>query len=74
MIILMVYNQHDWNLLFVKWLNSFSVPYDLSMGGSKEKWAESFLAHMQGKWEICKPAWRSLQMEVSELKPRPIAL
>ncbi|KAL6293880.1 hypothetical protein ACE6H2_002022 [Prunus campanulata] len=49
-------------------LLSFSVPYDLSMRGSKEKWAEAFLAHMQGKWEICRPAWRSLQMEVQSEK------
>lgn len=54
-------------------LLSFSVPYDLSMRGSKEKWAEAFLAHMQGRWERCKPAWRPLQMEVSELKPQTIA-
>lgn len=54
-------------------LLSFSVPYDLSMRGSKEKWAEAFLAHMQGRWERCKRAWRPLQMEVSELKPQTIA-
>ncbi|XP_030969398.1 uncharacterized protein LOC115989716 isoform X3 [Quercus lobata] len=55
-------------------LLSFSVPYDLSMGGSKEQWAEAFLAHMQEKWERCRPAWSSLQMEVSECYPQAIVL
>lgn len=55
-------------------LLSFSVPYDLSMGGSKEQWAEAFLVHMQEKWERCKPAWRSLEMEVSECYPQAIVL
>ncbi|KAK7845977.1 hypothetical protein CFP56_008608 [Quercus suber] len=45
----------------------FSVPYDLSMGGSKEQWAEAFLAHMLEKWERCRPAWSSLQMEQSPI-------
>ncbi len=60
--------------IFCNLLNSFSVPYDLSMGGSKEQWAEAFLVHMQEKWERCKPAWRSLEMEVSECYPQAIVL
>ncbi|RDX93444.1 hypothetical protein CR513_24299, partial [Mucuna pruriens] len=44
-------------------LLSFSVPYDLSMRGSSEQWAEAFLAHMQSKWERCANAWKSLKME-----------
>lgn len=55
-------------------LNSFSVPYDVSMGGSKEPWAEIFMAKMQSKWGNCKQAWRTLQMEVSECFPQAIAL
>nr|DAD35928.1 TPA_asm: hypothetical protein HUJ06_006568 [Nelumbo nucifera] len=42
---------------------SFSVPYDLSMGGKNEPWAEEFLASMMTKWERCKQAWGNLQME-----------
>ncbi|GMH28605.1 hypothetical protein Nepgr_030448 [Nepenthes gracilis] len=55
-------------------LLSFSVPYDLSMEGSNEPWAEAFLLHMQAKWERCKQAWRSLQMEVTQCYPQAIAL
>ncbi|KAE8125263.1 hypothetical protein FH972_020094 [Carpinus fangiana] len=55
-------------------LLSFSVPYDLSMGGSNEQWAEAFLANMQEKWGRCKQVWRSLQMEVSECYPQAIVL
>ncbi|KAM5570166.1 hypothetical protein ABKV19_017265 [Rosa sericea] len=55
-------------------LLSFSVPYDLSIRGSKEEWAEALLAHLQEKWERCKNAWRSLQLEVSELNPQAIVL
>ncbi|KAJ0092150.1 hypothetical protein Patl1_26416 [Pistacia atlantica] len=55
-------------------LMSFSVPYDLSMGGSKEPWAEIFLAKMQSKWGKCKQTWRTLKMEVSECFPQAIAL
>ncbi|XP_062107840.1 uncharacterized protein LOC133818795 isoform X2 [Humulus lupulus] len=55
-------------------LLSFSVPYGLSMGGSNEQWAKAYLAHMQMKWERCKQAWRSLQMDVSECKPQAIVL
>ncbi|XP_040999972.1 uncharacterized protein LOC121246054 [Juglans microcarpa x Juglans regia] len=51
-------------------LLSFSVPYELSMGGSNEPWAEAFLAHMQDKWGSCKQVWRSLQMEVSACYPQ----
>ncbi|VVB06255.1 unnamed protein product [Arabis nemorensis] len=32
-------------------LTSFSVPYDLSMGGSKEVWAETFMERMCSRWE-----------------------
>lgn len=55
-------------------LLSFSVPYDLSMGGSNEEWAEAFLANMKEKWGRCKQVWRSLQMEVSECYPQAIVL
>ncbi|KAJ9189189.1 hypothetical protein P3X46_000515 [Hevea brasiliensis] len=55
-------------------LMSFSVPYELSMGGSKEQWAEAFLAQMQSRWEKCKNIWRPLQMEVSECYPQAIVL
>ncbi|XP_059446303.1 uncharacterized protein LOC132177838 isoform X2 [Corylus avellana] len=55
-------------------LLSFSVPYDLSMGGSNEQWAEAFLANMQEKWGRCKQVWRSLHMEVSECYPQAIVL
>ncbi|XP_044498516.1 uncharacterized protein LOC123220379 [Mangifera indica] len=55
-------------------LMSFSVPYDLSMGGSKEPWAEMFLAKMQSKWGKCKQTWRTLKMEVNECFPQAIAL
>ncbi|KAK9932389.1 hypothetical protein M0R45_019628 [Rubus argutus] len=55
-------------------LLSFSVPYGLSMGGSKEEWAEAFLAYLQEKWERCKTAWRSLRLEVSEFNPQAIVL
>lgn len=53
---------------------SFSVPYDLSMGGSNEPWAKAFMAHLEAKWEKCNQVWRSLQMEVSECPPQAIAL
>ncbi|GLT34877.1 hypothetical protein SLA2020_093680 [Shorea laevis] len=55
-------------------LMSFSVPYDLSMGGNKEPWAVKFLASMQSKWEKCKLTWRSLKMEVAECYPQAIVL
>ncbi|KAH8484295.1 hypothetical protein H0E87_028665 [Populus deltoides] len=55
-------------------LLSFSVPYELSMGGSNEPWAVAFLAQMQTKWAKCKPTWRSLKMEVSECYPQAIVL
>ncbi|KAH9783559.1 hypothetical protein KPL71_009355 [Citrus sinensis] len=45
-------------------LMSFSVPYELSMEGSNEPWAEMFLAKMQSKWAKCDPTWRTLQMEM----------
>lgn len=55
-------------------LLSFSVPYELSMGGSNEPWAVAFLAQMQTRWAKCKPTWRSLKMEVSECYPQAIVL
>ncbi|GAB4825458.1 hypothetical protein Ancab_008331 [Ancistrocladus abbreviatus] len=55
-------------------LMSFSVPYDLSVEGRNEPWAEAFWLHMQAKWERCKQAWRCLQMEVSECHPQAIVL
>ncbi|XP_022761648.1 uncharacterized protein LOC111307748 [Durio zibethinus] len=55
-------------------LMSFSVPYDLSMRGSNEPWAEMFLGGLQSKWETCKQTWSCLEMEVSECYPQAIAL
>ncbi|WCJ41333.1 hypothetical protein M5689_022211 [Euphorbia peplus] len=55
-------------------LMSFSVPYELSMGGSKEPWAEAFMAQMQSRWENCKRVWKTLEMEVSECYPQAIVL
>ncbi|GAY36962.1 hypothetical protein CUMW_280150, partial [Citrus unshiu] len=51
-------------------LMSFSVPYELSMEGSNEPWAEMFLAKMQSKWAKCKPTWRTLQMEGRKRAPQ----
>ena len=68
------YHKFLTHICFCKWLISFSVPYGLSMGGSKEEWAEAFLARLQEKWESCKNAWKSLRLEVSELKPQAIVL
>ncbi|KAK4424974.1 hypothetical protein Salat_1691000 [Sesamum alatum] len=55
-------------------LMSFTVPFDLSLDGSNEPWAQSFLAHMRGRWENCKHIWGSLHMEVSGCYPQAIAL
>ncbi|KAK9159562.1 hypothetical protein Syun_005903 [Stephania yunnanensis] len=55
-------------------LMSFSVPYDLSMGGKNEPWAEAFLARMLAKLGNCKHVWRSMELEVSECYPQAIAL
>ncbi|XP_048140342.1 uncharacterized protein LOC115745186 isoform X3 [Rhodamnia argentea] len=55
-------------------LMSFSVPYDLSMGGSHEPWAEAFLSDMHERWGRCKPAWGALHMEVTECYPQAIVL
>ncbi|XP_031380245.1 uncharacterized protein LOC116195292 isoform X1 [Punica granatum] len=55
-------------------LMSFSVPYDLSMGGSKEPWAEAFMAQIRARREGCKHAWRTLRLEVSECYPQAIVL
>ncbi|XP_011091654.1 uncharacterized protein LOC105172021 isoform X4 [Sesamum indicum] len=55
-------------------LMSFTVPFDLSMEGSNEPWAQSFLAHMRGRWENCKHIWGSLHLEVSGCYPQAIAL
>ncbi|KAJ4822681.1 hypothetical protein Tsubulata_027245 [Turnera subulata] len=55
-------------------LMSFSVPYELSMGGSNEPWAKAFMAQLQSKWEKCKQTWRSLHLEVDECYPQAIVL
>ncbi|KAI3470137.1 hypothetical protein Pfo_026800 [Paulownia fortunei] len=55
-------------------LMSFTVPHDMSLEGSNEPWAKSFLAHMRGRWENCKHVWGSLHMEVSGCYPQSIAL
>ncbi|XP_031380246.1 uncharacterized protein LOC116195292 isoform X2 [Punica granatum] len=55
-------------------VHSFSVPYDLSMGGSKEPWAEAFMAQIRARREGCKHAWRTLRLEVSECYPQAIVL
>ncbi|KAF8085846.1 hypothetical protein N665_0645s0024 [Sinapis alba] len=55
-------------------LTSFSVPYELSMGGSEEVWAESFLERTSSRWEECKHIWRSLDLQVSECYPQAIVL
>ncbi|MED6170806.1 hypothetical protein PIB30_034716 [Stylosanthes scabra] len=55
-------------------LLSFSVPYDLSIRGSNEEWAQSFMSNMRAKWERCANAWKSLKMEVSECNPQAIVL
>ncbi|XP_058748783.1 uncharacterized protein LOC131621753 isoform X2 [Vicia villosa] len=60
--------------IFQVFVCSFSVPYDLSTRGSKEQWAEAFLAQMQAKWERCPNVWNSLKMEVSECNPQAIVL
>lgn len=54
-------------------LMSFSVPYELSVEGSNEPWAEAFLAQMKARWESCKHVWGSLEMEVSACYPQAIA-
>ncbi|KAF5949537.1 hypothetical protein HYC85_011530 [Camellia sinensis] len=61
-------------LLASKCLNSFSVPYDLSLEGSSEPWAVAFLARVQAKWERCKQVWGSLHMEVNGCYPQAIVL
>ncbi|CAL1386328.1 unnamed protein product [Linum trigynum] len=55
-------------------LMSFSVPYELSMRGRKEPWAEAFLERLQCKWQNCKQTWVSLEMEVDECYPQAIVL
>ncbi|KAL6528008.1 hypothetical protein OROHE_014958 [Orobanche hederae] len=56
-------------------LMSFTVPYELSMEGSNEPWAESFLAQMKGRWENnCKHVWESLHMEVIGSYPQAVVL
>ncbi|KAK6146309.1 hypothetical protein DH2020_020178 [Rehmannia glutinosa] len=55
-------------------LMSFTVPYDLSLEGSNEAWARSFLAQMRERWENCKHVWESLHMEVTGCYPQAIAL
>lgn len=55
-------------------LLSFSVPFDLSLGGRNEQWAKTYLDQMQMKWERCKQAWRTLRMDVRECYPQAIVL
>ncbi|KAF5783149.1 hypothetical protein HanXRQr2_Chr11g0504571 [Helianthus annuus] len=55
-------------------LMSFSVPYELSIDGDKEAWAEAFLARMKVRWENCKHVWGTLRMEVNATYPQAIAL
>ncbi|CAN8280073.1 unnamed protein product [Cochlearia groenlandica] len=55
-------------------LTSFSVPYELSMGGSNEVWAETFMERMRLRWEQSKHIWRSLDLQVSECYPQAIVL
>ncbi|KAJ9558698.1 hypothetical protein OSB04_013312 [Centaurea solstitialis] len=55
-------------------LMSFSVPYDLSVDGEEEPWAEAFLVRLKAKWEGCKHVWGSMKMEVSATYPQAIAL
>lgn len=53
---------------------SFTAPYDLSMDGGSEPWAEAFMSRIRAKLEGCKRCWRSLRMEVSECCPQAIVL
>lgn len=55
-------------------LLSFSVPFDLSLGGRNEQWAKTYLDQMQMKWERCKQAWKTLRMDVRECYPQAIVL
>ncbi|CAA6668285.1 unnamed protein product [Spirodela intermedia] len=55
-------------------LMSFSVPYDLSMAGSQEVWAQAFLARLMGKLESCSHVWSSLRLEVSVCYSQAIVL
>ncbi|CAN8252970.1 unnamed protein product [Cochlearia groenlandica] len=52
----------------------FSVPYELSMGGSNEVWAETFMERMRLRWEESKHIWRSLDLQVSECYSQAIVL
>ncbi|XP_019165623.1 PREDICTED: uncharacterized protein LOC109161605 [Ipomoea nil] len=54
-------------------LLSFSVPYELSLEGSDEPWAQAFLAHMQAGLKKCDQVWSSLRMEVVGCYPQAIA-
>nr|GLL47742.1 uncharacterized protein LOC109161605 [Ipomoea trifida] len=54
-------------------LNGFSVPYELSLEGSDEPWAQAFLAHMQAGLKKCDQVWSSLRMEVVGCYPQAIA-
>ncbi|KAK1379313.1 putative Calmodulin [Heracleum sosnowskyi] len=44
-------------------LMSFSVPYDLSVEGSEEAWATTFMAAMQAKLEESRQFWGSMKLE-----------
>lgn len=60
-------------LVYFGW-NSFTVPYDLSMQGENEPWAEEFLSRMQLRFEKCSKVWKNLQLEVSHSYPQSIVL
>lgn len=55
-------------------LMSFSVPYDLSIEGSNEPWAEAFMTRMQARLERCSQVWGSVKLEVSGCYPQAIVL
>ncbi|XP_078447552.1 uncharacterized protein LOC144716307 isoform X2 [Wolffia australiana] len=54
---------------------SFSVPYDLSLGGAEEPWARTWFESMLKKFESCGHVfWSSLRMEVSACYSQAIVL
>ncbi|KAG5530780.1 hypothetical protein RHGRI_025678 [Rhododendron griersonianum] len=70
-----IYNLSTKSLhLFKVLVRSFSVPYELSLEGRNEPWAETFISQMRAKWERCKQVWGSLHMEVSSCYPQAIVL
>ncbi|KAL8104343.1 uncharacterized protein LOC141678554 isoform X2 [Apium graveolens] len=55
-------------------LMSFSVPYDLSVEGSDEAWATTFMATMQAKLDKSGQFWGSMKLEVSSCYPQSVVL